>query len=230
MLHRTVPEGGSDINFHRLLKWRHCMNWCTFTATTAAVHSVLYSSELRDQKWDVKCCKHENASMNSPAIPPVGYKSHTKACIQLEFWLTQSNSENLRSALTRSPFPSPEEGRRALMYILFAVFLSSFIPLFCFLKSHSLWLLSCAPILAPSHGKEADGSWHDGGIVLTMELMWPRGSCPCMLGLMAKNAKCASSQAKNKLCRALKAGRWEQIWRMSKLLRNRPVPPRSFQV
>lgn len=199
--------GGSDINVHRWFKWRRCINWCTFTATTAVVHNVLCSSELRDQKWDVKCCKHGNASMNSPAIPPAGYKSHTKACIQLEFWLTQSNSGKLRFALTRSPFPCPKEGKHALMYILFAVFLSSFIPLFYFLKSHSLWLLSCTPILAPSlAGIEADGSWHDGGIVLTIELMWPRGSCPCMLSLMAKNAKCASSQGKNKLCRVLKAG------------------------
>lgn len=87
------------------------------------------------------------------------------------------------------PFPSLEEGKHAAMYVCFSIFPSSL--LFFSKESQPLALtLSLSSLLSLSLvGMEADGSWHDGGIVLTVELMWPRGCCPCMLGLMAQNVK-----------------------------------------
>lgn len=89
-------------------------------------------------------------------------------------------------------FSSPKEGKHLTKYVFF-LFSLLFPPFIYFLKSRSLRLLWCFPLFTSLVGMEADGSWHDGGIVLTIELMWPRGSCPCMLGLIAKNWKGVSS-------------------------------------
>lgn len=112
---------------------------------------------------------------------PVGWKLHTDfhTC-------PHTLSYNADSSVVREPdpqwllpFPSPKEGKHAAMYVCFSIFSPPF--LFISIESQPLalmlphsFLLSLAPVRM-----EPDGSWRDGGIVLTVKLMWPRGCCPC---------------------------------------------------
>lgn len=69
----------------------------------------------------------------------------------------------------------PPRKKNAVMYVCFSIFSSPFLffsedpqPLASTLS------LSYLLVLSPVR-METDRSWHDGGIVLTIELMWPRG-------------------------------------------------------
>lgn len=122
-----------------------------------------------------------NASVDPPAIVPVGWKLHTgfHRCPHTLSYKPDSSVVREPDPQWLFPFPSPEEGKHAAAYVCFSIFSSLFLlfskksqPL-AFVLFHS-FLLSLSPVRM-----EADGSWHDGGIVLTVELMWPRGCCPC---------------------------------------------------
>lgn len=127
-------------------------------------------------------------------MAPGGWKLHTGIHTHphtLELWPRQFSSERPRSTVTPSlSFP---RGRKTHSHVRLFFYFSLLSPPFLFFSKESQPLaLTLSLYSLPSLslvGMEADGSWHDGGIVLTVELMWPRGSCPCALGLMAQNAK-----------------------------------------
>lgn len=90
-------------------------------------------------------------------------------------------------------FPSPEGDKHTPVYVFFfSIYpppsLPSFLP---FSKEPQPLALTLAPSPSLRPGMEADGNWHDGGFVLTVELMWPRGCRPMRTpDPMAHNAKC----------------------------------------
>lgn len=117
----------------------------------------------------------------------VGYYAQASTHVQ-KLCITTQTAENWETQIHSDSFlfPSPEGEKHTPVYVCFSIFL---LPFSSFLKSPGPLAL-ILPLSFSAVGMEADGSWHDGGFVLTIELMWPRGCRPCMPGLMAHNAKC----------------------------------------
>lgn len=100
----------------------------------------------------------------------------------IEYWETQIYTDSFI-------FPSPKEWKHTRAH-LFSIFPPPFLYLYKELRPLAIILVPPPFSVA---GTEADGSWHHGGIVLTVELMWPQGCHICMLRWLWRNTMQSAS-------------------------------------
>lgn len=172
----------------------HCRNCCLFIAAAAAAALPCpFLSALKDRMRNVQPSRlQERLSKSSCNAAWESEFTHGRPHMSKHSELRPRQLSVERPRATVTPFLflfPPEGGKNTPVYVCF-----SYYYFFCsrrssFLKSLSLWLKFC-PLSVSAVGMEADGSWRDGGFVLTAELMWPRGCRPCMPDPMAHNAKC----------------------------------------
>lgn len=118
----------------------------------------------------------------------VGNYRHSYVSTHFKLWPRQLKIERPRSAVT--PFFFFPQGMKTHTHAhLFSIFPPPFLFLYKELRppSHN----SVPPFLCGQD--RADGSWHGGGIVLTVELMWPQGCHVCMLGWVWPNTMQSAS-------------------------------------
>lgn len=157
----------------------YCKCHCCLLLFVAVVHCLcLMIDNFGYQPSLATCCRNYRINL-----------SHVSCTVQAIFkwaslrsgsWNTWANFPTMMSGgHLDSTLQQNENNHLCVCFCEFALCLALSI-----LKSSSPW-----PLHPGSGGTEADGSWHDGAIVLTAELMRPPGGCPCVRGLMAQNAK-----------------------------------------
>lgn len=149
----------------------YCNNCCMFiAATAAALHSVLSCPGL-DTRWEMFIAPGLEMPQRIPVQWCLGVGNYTQASLHVhtlwimtqtvQYWETQIHSDSFLF------FPTPG-GRKTHTRVHLFFYFS---PPFLFFSKESQPLALILLLSFSVVGMEADGSWHDGGIVLTVELM-----------------------------------------------------------